>query len=227
METDEKKIPKKRRIWLRVAVWTAVLALVVAAVATFPEGWGPRLVSSVICRSLPHGEGYDNEIAIQRISLNGLKVGRVRLGGLPAMPSCDAAEARYSLAGLLRKRIDSIAIFNLMFRPEYTVTNFTMASEAFAGEIVLNPDPLQGWSLGLAECETGAIDFTPLLDPKTRAFFPSSTARVRVRIELGQTGYGGRVDGEFWGGNLVGRLGYVPETRTGSVTAPEGSASRS
>ncbi len=219
METDEKKIPKKRRIWLRVAVWTAVLALVAVAVATFPEGWGPRVATSVIRHSLPHGVGYDNEITIQRISLSGVKVGRVRLGGIPAMPSCDAAEIRYSLVGLFQKRIDGIAISNLMFRPEYTVTNFTMASKAFAGEIVLNPDPLQGWSIGLAECETGEIDFAPLLDPKTRAFFPSCTARARVRIELGQTGYVGRVDGAFWGGNLVGRLGYVPETRTGSVTA--------
>ena len=64
METDEKKIPKKRRIWLRVAVWTAVLALVAVAVATFSEGWGPRVATSVIRHSLPHGVGYNNEITI-------------------------------------------------------------------------------------------------------------------------------------------------------------------
>ncbi len=219
METDEKKSPKKRRLWLRLAVWIVVLSLVAVAVATFPEGWGPRVASSVIRRFLPHGAGYDNEIAIKRISFHRVKVGRVRLGGIPTMPSCDSVEVRYTPMGLLRKRIESVTVSNLTFRPEYAVTNFTLASKAFAGEIVVNPDPLQGWSVGLAACETGAIDFAPLLDPKVRAFFPSCTARMRVRIELGQTGYGGRVDGEFWGGVLAGRLGYVPETRSGSATA--------
>ena len=219
METGEKKSPRKRRLWLRLAVWIVALALVAVAVATFPEGWGPRVASSVVRRFLPHGVGYDNEIAIERISLHRVRVGRVRLGGIPTMPSCDAAEVRYTPAGLLRKRIDGVSISNLVFRPEYAVTNFTLASKAFAGEIVVNPDPLQGWSVGLAECETGSIDFAPLLDPKVRAFFPSCTARAQVRIELGPSGYGGRVDGVFWGGAIAGRVGYSPETRKGSLTA--------
>ncbi len=208
----------RRRI-TRALAWTAILALLAAAVATFPSGWGPRAVSSAIRRSLPHGVGYDNEMDIERISLYGIKVGKVRLGGIPAMPSFDSAEVRYTPIGLIRKRIESVSVLNLTFRPEYVVTNFTMASKAFAGEIVVNPDPLQGWSIGRIEGNVGAIDFGPLLPPPVLAMLPSSAASANAWIELDANGYTGQVEGEFWGGELVGRIGYSPKTRTGSVTA--------
>ncbi len=196
-----------------------VLALLGVAVATFPEGWGPRLATVVIGHYLPHGPGYSNEIAIERISLSSVKVGQTHLRGLPTAPSVDAVEIRYTLPGIFRKHIESVAVSGLSFRPEYVVTNCTFASKAFAGEITVNPDPLQGWSVGLVEGETAEIDFAPLLTPEARAFFPSATSRLRVRLELGTTGYAGRLDGDFWGGTLAGRLVYAPDTRSGSIVA--------
>ena len=223
-ETEESKVEeagrsRPRRRWPRLLGGLAALVVVCAAVATFPKGWGPRLASAVIRHYLPHGPGFANEIGIERISLSGVKVGRVRLLGLPTAPSVDAAEVRYTLAGLLRKRIDSVTVSGLAFHPEYAVPNFAMASKAFAGEIHVNPDPLQGWSVGLVECETAAIDFAPLLTPEARALFPSETTRLHARIELESTGYVGRLDGDFWGGALAGRIGYAPDTRSGSVAA--------
>ena len=43
--------------------------------------------------------------------------------------------------------------------------------------------------------------------------------RGQIRLEHGATGYAGRIDGDFWGGALAGRLDYVPETRVGSIAA--------
>ncbi len=210
--------PRRRR-WPRIVAWLLLLAVLCVAVATFPEGWGPSLASAVIGHYLPHGPGYVNEIAIKRITLSSIKVEKVRLRGLPTAPSIDSARIRYTLLGLLRKRLDSVTVSGLSFRPEYVVTNCTFASKAFAGEITVNPDPLQGWSVKLIEGNTAAIDFAPLLTPEARVLFPSVTCALRLRLELGTTGYSGRIDGDFWGGALAGRLAYAPDTRSGSVVA--------
>jgi hypothetical protein len=168
---------------------------------------------------LPHGEGYQNEIAVERIALDGVKVGKVRLGGMPTAPSFDSAEIRYTLSGLMRKRIDSAKMSGFTITPDYKVPNFTMASKAFVGEKVINPDPLQGWTIDLIEGDSGVIDFSPLLTPQVRALFPSTVARLQIRVEHGATGYSGRIDGDFWGGALAGRLDYIPEARSGSIAA--------
>jgi hypothetical protein len=211
--------PRRRRIWIRLLVWAIVLAVLWWLVKTFPTGWGPRLAVAVARHVLPHGEGYENEIAVERISLKGVQVGKVRLGGLPAAPSLESAEIRYTLPGLMRKRIDSAKVSGFTIKPEYKVPNLTFASKAFVGEKVVNPDPLQGWTIGVAEGDTGVIDFAPLLTPQVRAIFPSTTLRGQIRLEHGATGYAGRIDGDFWGGALAGRLDYIPEKRVGSIAA--------
>ncbi len=217
-DADLKRRPRRRR-WPRIVAWLVVLVLLGVAARTFPEGWGPRLAAAVIGHYLPHGPGYANEIAIERISLSGIKVGKVRLGGVPAAPSVESAVIRCTPVGLFRKRIDSVAVSGLAFRPEYVVTNFTLATKAFAGEITVNPDPLQGWTIGLAACDTGTIEFAPLLTPRVRALFPSTAMRAHIRLEHGATGYSGRIDGDFLGGALAARFDYVPETRGGSLAA--------
>ena len=208
---------KLRKTLIRIAIWVPILAVLLWLARTFPTGWGPRLAVAVASHFLPHGEGYQNEIAIERISLDGVKVGKVRLGGLPTAPSFESAEIRYTLSGLMRKRIDSAKVSGFTIKPEYKVPNLTFASKAFVGEKVVNPDPLQGWTIGVAEGDTGVIDFAPLLTPQVCAIFPSTTMRGQIRLEHGATGYSGRVDGDFWGGALTGRLDYVPETRSGSI----------
>ena len=208
-----------RRVFRRVVIFGLVLAVLWWIVKTFPNGWGPRLTVAVASHYLPHGEGYDNEITVERISLHRVKVGKVRLGGMPTAPSFDSAEIRYKLSGLIRKRIEYVKVSGLSIRPDYKVPNFTMASKAFAGEKVVNPDPLQGWTIGSVEGDTGVIDFSPLLTPQVRAIFPSTVTRLQLRVKHGATGYSGRIDGDFWGGALAGRLDYIPETRSGSIAA--------
>ena len=209
--------PRWRRVVRRFVIWVLVLAAFWWLVKTFPTGWGPRLAVAASNHFLPHGEGYQNEISVERIALDGVKVGKVRLGGMPTAPSFDSAEIRYSLSGLMRKRIDSATVSGLTISPEYKVPNFSMASKAFAGEKVVNPDPLQGWTIGVIEGDTGVIDFSPLLTPQVRAIFPSTVSRLQMRVEHGATGYSGRIDGDFWGGALAGRLDYIPESRSGSI----------
>ena len=210
---------KLKKTLIRIAIWVPILAVLLWLARTFPTGWGPRLVVAVARHFLPHGEGYENELAVERISLSGVKVGKVRLGGLPTAPSFESAEIRYTLSGLMRKSIDSAKVSGFTIKPEYKVPNLTFASKAFVGEKVVNPDPLQGWTIGLAEGDTGVIDFAPLLTPQVRAIFPSTTMRGQIRLEHGATGYAGRIDGDFWGGVLAGRIDYVPETRGGSIAA--------
>ena len=213
--------PRSRRwrVVRRFVIWALVLAALWWIVKTFPTGWGPRLAVAVVRHVLPHGEGYENEIAVERISLRRVKVGKVRLGGLPTAPSFESAEIRYTLSGLMRKRIDSAKVSGFTIKPEYKVPNLTFASKAFVGEKAVNPDPLQGWTIGFAEGDTGVIDFAPLLTPQVRAIFPATTMRGQIRLEHGATGYAGRIDGDFWGGMLAGRFDYVPETRGGSIAA--------
>ena len=210
---------KYKKTLIRIAIWVPILAVLLWLARTFPTGWGPRLVVAAARYFLPHGEGYENELAVERISLSGVKVGKVRLGGLPTAPSFESAEIRYTLSGLMRKRIDSATVSGFTIKPEYKVPNLTFASKAFVGEKVVNPDPLQGWTIGVAEGDTGVIDFAPLLTPQVRAIFPSTTMRGQIRLEHGATGYAGRIDGDFWGGVLAGRLDYVSETRSGSIAA--------
>ncbi len=210
---------KFRKTLIRIAIWVPILAVLLWLARTFPTGWGPRLAVAVAGHFLPHGEGYENEITVERIALDGLKIGKVRLGGMPTAPSFDSAEISYTLSGLMRKRIDSAKVSGFTISPDYKVPNFAMASKAFAGERVVNPDPLQGWTIGLIEGNTGLIDFAPILTPQVRAIFPSSATRLHMRVEHGATGYSGRVDGDFWGGALAGRLDYIPESRSGSIAA--------
>ncbi len=217
-ETEARPRPK-RRLWRCLAIWVPVLAVIFALAATFPSGWGPRLARAAVCHFLPHADGYENEIAIERIALGGVKVGKVRLGALPTAPSFDSAEIRYTLSGLMRKRIDSAKVSGFTIKPEYKVPNLAFASKAFVGEKVVNPDPLQGWTIGVAEGDTGVIDFAPLLTPQVRAIFPATTMRGKIRLEHGAAGYVGRIDGDFWGGALAGRLDYVPEARCGNIAA--------
>ena len=210
---------KFRKALIRIAIWVPILAVLLWLARTFPTGWGPRLTVAVANHFLPHGEGYQNEISVERIALDGVKVGKVRLGGMPTAPSFDSAEIRYTLSGLMRKRIDSARVSGFTIRPEYKVPNFSMASKAFAGEKVVNLDPLQGWTISAVEGDTGVIDFAPLLTPQVRAIFPSTVTRLQIRVEHEATGYSGRIDGDFWGGALAGRLDYIPESRSGSIAA--------
>ena len=204
---------------MRLAIWALVLVALWWLARTFPAGWGPRLAVAAAHHFLPHGEGYVNEIAVERISPYGVKIGRVCLGGMPTKPSFESAELRFTPLGLLRKRIDSAKVSGFTFKPDYAVPNFRMATKAFAGEISVNPDPLQGWTIGSAEAKTGLIDFGPLLTPQTRVLFPSSFLHGRIRIEHDSGGYDGRIEGILFGGSVSGRLGYMPETRSGSVVA--------
>ena len=210
---------KSRKTIVRIAIWVPILAALLWLTVTFPTGWGPRLAGAVVRHFLPHGDGYENEIDVERITPYGVKVGRVRLGGLPTMPSFEAAELRFTPGGLLHKRIESAKVSGFTVKPDYAVPNFTMPAKAFAGEITVNPDPLQGWTIAFAEANTGPIDFGPLLSPQVRAFLPSSFLQARIHLEHGAGGYDGRVEGVLLGGSLTGRLGYIPETRAGSVSA--------
>ena len=220
-ESGKKELlrPGRRRKWIHILIWVLLLSALWWLVKTFPSGWGPRLAVAVARHYLPHGVGYENEISVERISLRGVKVGKVSLGGLPSAPSFDSAEIRYTLPGLIRKRIDSARVSGFTIKPDYRVPNFSMASKAFAGEIVVNPDPLQGWTIGAIEADTGPIDFAPLLTPQVSAIFPSASTSLQMHLEHGATGYAGRIDGDFWGGTLAGRLDYVPESRSGSIAA--------
>ena len=210
---------QKWRKWRRWTIWALVLAVISALVITFPSGWGPRLAVAIIRGYLPEGKGHENEIAIERISLHGVKIGRVRLGGLPTAPSFDSAEIRFSPIGLLRKRIDSVRISGFTLAPDYAVPNFKMPTKGSAGEVIVNPDPLQGWTFDIVECDTGVIDFGPLLTAQVHDLFPTSTLRARICLEHGSIGYEGRMDGELLGGALAARLDYIVETHAGSVAA--------
>ena len=221
--TEVPETPSPRSRWRRgvrrFVIWVLVLAAFWWLVKTFPTGWGPRLAVTVAGHFLPHGEGYQNELSVERISMDGVKIGKVRLGGMPTAPSFDSAEIRYTLSGLMRKRIESVKVSGFTIAPDYKVPNFSMASKAFAGEKVVNPDPLQGWTIGSIEGETGLIDFAPLLTTQVRAIFPSTASRLQMRLEHGSNGYSGRIDGDFWGGALAGRIDYIPESRSGSIAA--------
>ncbi len=89
--------------------WLTGLILV-AGLATFPAGWGPRLATVILCRS-PLRRAFP-ELAFQMRYLSPARavVDDIRLGTDAEAPAIRRMEAEYSLRGLCDRTLDAVRI---------------------------------------------------------------------------------------------------------------------
>lgn len=207
---------KKKCIKCLVAVFV-VLALLFAAGITFPTFWGPRLVEKAVLAILPHGEGAENKLKIEKVGLVEVKVRDVRLGGLPTAPSCESASVRYSLAGLRKRHVDAVEAKGLCLVPAYRVANFALPSLGGAGVKTVPDDPLQGWSIGSVVAETAGIDFSSLIPPEARKLLGGSKVGMSLKIAQAGGEYIGEARGMAFGAPIKGKISYSPGKARGKV----------
>ena len=86
----------------------AILLLALAAVATFPRGWGAALAGRVARHYLDLGEPGSSRCTVRWISPFRLDVRDVSLGAAPGAPSLESLEARFTPWGLARGRVGSL-----------------------------------------------------------------------------------------------------------------------
>lgn len=206
-----------RRKYRKLMVWGIVLVVLVAVGMTFPTWWGPAVAVSIARATLPQGEGAENEIEIHRIGISGLEVGKIRIAGLPAAPSIDGATVKYTVFGLLRRRIDSVTVKGAYIEPEYLPPE-TVGQMATAGARDIPADPLQGWSVGHIDVETAKIDFSKALTKDIAAFFPFKNAEAKLDVNYAGGIYSGRIEGDLFGGKLTGTMGYSQNERSGGIS---------
>ena len=209
----------------RLATWLVVLALLAFAAATFPRHWGPRLVERVVHWIPPFGDASVTALHIDCISPTLFRATGIRLGGFPAEPSCDEVEIRYSLRGLLRKKVDSIEVKGLSASPAYQPEfAYFFGQKSKLVPATKSPtgkggafDPLQGWGVGSLRATTKDIDFSPVIPPEAQRLFTNLTARAELTVEQWHDSYRGRLEGGCLGLPLEGSLAYTPARGAGHL----------
>ena len=120
-----------RRRFVRRAVFAFVL---LAAVLSFPGGWGAALAGRVARSYLDLDEPGSSRCTVRWISPFRLDVRDVSIGAAPGTPSLESLEARFTPWGLLRGRVGSLeaAGFSAVFTNELAAAG-NLVPEATAG----------------------------------------------------------------------------------------------
>ena len=212
----------ERRIWrwirrLVILVRLVVLALLVAAVVTFPSGWGARTATAIARRVLAFGEPERTHITVERLSLRQLIVRDVALGGVPGEPAFDSLVVRYSPTGLLRRRIDSVELSPVRLDPATFTKTMPKAAPSGRASPPRSPDPLQGWRIVSLRAELAPVDFAPLVPDEARRWLPDAEVLATLTLDGSGDAMEARLEGRAFGGPLHGRLLYDPGAATGRV----------
>ena len=212
-------MPKLSPIAARRVRRLVFLIVLVAVVATFPGGWGPRVATWAARRVLAFGEPARTRITIERLSPWRLEVRDVALGGIPGEPAFDSLVVRYSPVGLLRRRVDAITLSPL----HLDATTFTKPLPKTAprrpAPPPTDPDPLRGWRIVSLRAELAPVDFSSLIPEAARPWLPDGEVLGTLLLDGSGPDIVARLEGRAFGGALDARLVYSPTDATGNISA--------
>ena len=184
-----------------------------------------RIVSAAARSLLPHGDGFENSFAIDRLDFHGLEISGARMAGFPAAPSFRSLKVAWTPEGLIAKRIDAVSLEGFGVDVAHKVPGFKMPSLAGAGWPASRKDVLMGWEIGSVSADTETLDFSPLLPtnlpPKVAALAWSAAkagARLSFSAKFDEGQYRCVLDGSLAGLPLRGELGYDPAEAEGSAS---------
>ena len=155
----------------------AILLLALAAVATFPRGWGAALAGRVARHYLDLGEPGSSRCTVRWISPFRLDVRDVSLGAAPGTPSLGRLEARFTPWGLARGRVGSLEATRLsaVFTNELAAAGDLVADATAAADLHLRWVEGQGYD--------GFLEATVLGGP-LEARIGSDAALSELRSDL-------------------------------------------
>ena len=155
----------------------AVLLLALAAVATFPRGWGASLAGRVARSYLDLGEPGSSRCTVRWISPFRLDVRDVSLGAAPGTPSLGRLEARFTPWGLARGRVGSLEATGL----SAVFTNELAAADDLVADATADADLHLRWVEG--QGYDGFLEATVLGGP-LEARIASDEALSELRSDL-------------------------------------------
>ena len=208
----------RRRIWRRIR-HLATLAVLVAAIATFPGVWGPRVATWAARRVLAFGEPERTQITVERLSLWTLRVRDVSLGGIPGEPAFDSLVVRYSPHGLLRRRVDMVDLSPVRLNPATFDKPLPKRSPAPPAPPPKDPDPLHGWRIQSLRAELAPMDLAPLIPEEARPWLPDAEVLAKLTLDGSAPNLVARLNGRAFGGAIEARLLYDPAAATGRLDA--------
>lgn len=196
----------------------AIVGFLAVAAATFPGGWGPRAATWAARRALAFGEPARTRLTVERLSARQLIVRDVALGGLPGEPAFDSLVVRYSPWGLLRRRIDSVALSPVRLDPGSLTKPLPASTPRRPSAPPRCADPLQGWRIGTLQVSLAPLDLGQFVPSEARAWLPNATVEASLSLD-GTDGapLEARLDGRAFGGTLSGRLLYDSGAASGRV----------
>lgn len=213
MSDSESGKKKKRGGWILLCV----IAVVVCAAATFPRIWGPGLVHTVIQSALPSGGPYTNRFEVVSVGFTEAVIRNGDMGAIPGRPSFVHASVKYTIPGLISRRVDSVSLSGFSFDPDYKVENFSMGSGKHAGPLEVPEDPLCGWSVKSAVFKTGDIDFSSLIPEGLPLLSRKADLFLDVKLENGTYRVNG--EGNLCGNRVVCLATYDVARRGGNLSA--------
>lgn len=215
-ETADGSGRRRRFRRIRRIVW---LALVVAALATFPGGWGARSATWVARRVLAFGDPSRTRLTVERLSPWRIVVRDVSLGGIPGEPAFDSLVIRYSPVGLLRHRVDSLMLSPVHLDPATFNKPLPKTASRSPAPPPTNPDPLRGWRVASLRAELAPMDLAPLLPETAHPWLPDAHVSATLSIDGTGPDIEARLTGRAFGGALDAHLVYDPAGATGRMNA--------
>lgn len=213
------RAPPTRHGWRRTIARMLTLLVVLAAIATFPVGWGPRLAERIVRRLDPVNTIPGLVFRIRHISATRIEIGGVALGSEVGAPGLDRLSVRFTPCGLLRRTIDSVVCEGLQARLIVGSNRVTLVGAELLEGLIRRPKrgaAATVWRLGQAAVTDVRVQVVPERDDHGWPDEIAGTLRLR---HAGNDTYQLMVRGSvleipFWG---TGEVRFA--ARGGELTA--------
>lgn len=201
-----KRAKRARRRLRRFLIASSVIGV---AAASFPEIWGPPLLSWAVPAVARRAAGVDVTLPVEHASINRITIRGAEIRNVPGAPKIAFAEIRCSLAGLFGKRIDSVAVDGVALDAASLTNSMPRRSGRRASAPALPPDPLCGWSVGDLSVGIAETDLSPAVPPGVAALVTNTTLSAELRARGTHEGMEGDLRVRALGHQVTASLSYA------------------
>ena len=212
--------PPTRHDWRRAITRVLTVLVVIAAIASFPTGWGPRLAERIVRRLDPVNAIPGLGFRFRHVSATRVEIGELALGSEAGAPGLERLTVRFTPRGLLRRTIDSVACEGLQARLIVGSNRGSVVGAEFLEDVLRRPKrgaTATVWRLGEAAVTGIRVQVVPERDDPGGPDEIAATLRLR---HAGNDTYefsarGSAMEIPFWGtgeGRLAERGGELTAT---------------